>query len=641
MRFQKIVSGFLACAMAVASVAVGDMATVNAAEQPAPVASYDFNDGALPAGAKAVSVAMGNYSGAAAFEAGRNGEGDQAIKLGNYGLQLAEKNIGSKYTVSFWVKPDGKIAGNSAVAFLGYNTPELWTAIAGEDGNNTCKTWLKGGSFSHTTVGTLSVPAQEWTMLTMTYADGKLKVYQDGVLAVAGDAPAALDGANQGIAFGSTFWPADPLFSGLIDDVSVYDQDLSAVQIRYLFDQKSADQVFDEQLANLTDAVIKGKNESLADVKYDLSLPQTQNGFALAWSAKPEGIVMPNGEVKNPAADTDVVLTATISSGAESKTKEFALKVKSAGKAELDSLLAQAKNELSSAYITEASRKALQEVIDKAAEATTQEEIDIAVSNIQRALRKISYTNADYKDPLALIDEKNLSTSMDLKLNEKKQAFQVPAAIKDMVTVTYVSSKPEVASVDASGVVTAKSVGYTKVTAAVTAKYDGFSMEYQTLVKVTAEPTFTSQNVTATAKAAKLAKGGSTQIVLGNVPSGAQVIWDRAKGSVSVDKKTGKVTGKKAGAGTVTVKVKAGGKTVTKKVKFQVGDITGAATVKAKKSITLKVTGLSGKVKWSVDKKKLATISSKGKLKAKKAGKVTVTAKVGNVTMKKKVTIKK
>ena len=83
---------------------------------------------------------------------------------------------------------------------------------------------------------------------------------------------------------------------------------------------------------------------------------------------------------------------------------------------------------------------------------------------------------------------------------------------------------------------------------------------------------------------------------------------------------------------------------MTKKLNFKVGEITGDSKVKIKKSITLKVTGISGKVTWSLDKKgkKLASISKKGKLTAKKkTGKVTVTAKVGKVTMKKTITIKK
>lgn len=82
-------------------------------------------------------------------------------------------------------------------------------------------------------------------------------------------------------------------------------------------------------------------------------------------------------------------------------------------------------------------------------------------------------------------------------------------------------------------------------------------------------------------------------------------------------------------------------KKVTKKASIK---ISGKLTVKKGKSVILKakLTNLSGKIKWSVDKKKLAKITSKGKLKAQfkalKKGKVKVTAKVKKV--KKTVTIK-
>lgn len=72
--------------------------------------------------------------------------------------------------------------------------------------------------------------------------------------------------------------------------------------------------------------------------------------------------------------------------------------------------------------------------------------------------------------------------------------------------------------------------------------------------------------------------------------------------------------------------------------------ITGKTSVKKGKSITLKATlkNVSGKVKWSVNKKKLAKITAKGAnkatLKALKKGKVKVTAKVKN--LKKTITVK-
>ncbi len=82
-------------------------------------------------------------------------------------------------------------------------------------------------------------------------------------------------------------------------------------------------------------------------------------------------------------------------------------------------------------------------------------------------------------------------------------------------------------------------------------------------------------------------------------------------------------------------------KTTVKKASIS---ITAKKTVKKGKTITLKakLKNVSGKVKWSVNKKKLAKITAKGankaKLKALKKGKVKVTAKVKKV--KKTITIK-
>ncbi len=58
------------------------------------------------------------------------------------------------------------------------------------------------------------------------------------------------------------------------------------------------------------------------------------------------------------------------------------------------------------------------------------------------------------------------------------------------------------------------------------------------------------------------------------------------------------------------------------------------------KSYTLKLKNNKKKVKWSSSKTNIATVSSKGKVKAKKAGKTTITAKVGKKKYKCKVTVK-
>lgn len=64
------------------------------------------------------------------------------------------------------------------------------------------------------------------------------------------------------------------------------------------------------------------------------------------------------------------------------------------------------------------------------------------------------------------------------------------------------------------------------------------------------------------------------------------------------------------------------------------------ATLYVGQTLTLKVKGTNKKVKWSSSKKSVATVSSKGKVKAKKKGTATITAKVGNKKYNCKVTVK-
>lgn len=63
------------------------------------------------------------------------------------------------------------------------------------------------------------------------------------------------------------------------------------------------------------------------------------------------------------------------------------------------------------------------------------------------------------------------------------------------------------------------------------------------------------------------------------------------------------------------------------------------ATIKVGKKVTLKVKGTKKKAKWSSSKKSVATVSKKGVVKGKKAGKATITAKIGKKKYRCKVTV--
>ena len=977
MKCKKIVSGLLASAIITTSVFTGDFVTANAAtvgeSMPAPVATYTF-DGTLSSKegttAKAYARAYGAYSGDITYVAGRNAAitsdtEDKAVQLGSYGLELEEKNIGTEYTVSCWVKPDGTIANNMPVIALGYHTPELWTAISGDGGTNACKVWANdkvNNKFAWKTLGNMTIPSGEWSMVTLSQTAGTLSMYLNGNLVGTAAAPDIMNGENAAIDLGVNNW--DDLFTGQMDDVSVYNRSLTATQVRYLYDGKDEETVFKEEGFTVTDeltmfqkekrtitvtlpsavatenatisyqsnnediatvdngtvtgvnagettittsvtvgsttlkkdttvtvessenlkegiaveydltqivdgklkdvsgrgndAAVEGKagisfvdedgktvmkmasndsyiklplsimdsltdkeqftiettfakssacgnnawlfclgskvkstgtnymflsphfnsstlragikdsgteklfgtsiqpavdtyytvdmvfnkgtvklywngqlikgddgtelksgysimddvvtpgtengilgyigkscwapdknyqgkvasfkiydkamtdeeiqlsdpkyqealeknledltvadilssNASASEVKYNLNLPATLNEIAVTWTSDKPEVVSAAGVVTNGTEDTEVKLTATITTGALTATKDFNVTVKALDKSELTAVIANAQALINDPYIVADSVSAVRTAISDAANVATQSDVDKAVKKINKAMNKAEYVDA-YVNPFEYINSSSYSQTAAVAAGGTARVFTLPESIKDTVTVSYASANPDIAAIDANGVVTGLKDGYASVVTTVTAKYDGFKMEYQTVVTVgtptgkviTPKPQVIT--VTAAVKDATIVKGQTTQVTV-TAPAGATVTY-RAKGAVAVTS-TGTITGKKGGTGTVYATVIVNGKKAVRKVTVNVGDISGKGTVKVKKSLKLSVKGISGKVKWSVNKKKLATIGSKGVLKAKKKGKVTVTAKVGNYTMKKTITIKK
>ena len=126
-------------------------------------------------------------------------------------------------------------------------------------------------------------------------------------------------------------------------------------------------------------------------------------------------------------------------------------------------------------------------------------------------------------------------------------------------------------------------------------------------------------------------------------------------GNISLVKVTssGKITaGKKTGSTTVTVTLRSGKKAVVK-VKVQksevkttrISGLSSKVTLKVKKRITLKpvispITSVQ-KITYATSNKNIATVSSKGVITAKKAGKVKITVKSGSKKYVITVTVKK
>lgn len=77
------------------------------------------------------------------------------------------------------------------------------------------------------------------------------------------------------------------------------------------------------------------------------------------------------------------------------------------------------------------------------------------------------------------------------------------------------------------------------------------------------------------------------------------------------------------------------------KVKLNKSKVTLTITKKkTKPSVQLKVKGTKKKAKWKTSNKKVATVSTKGKVTARKKGTAVITVKVSNRTLRCKVTVK-
>ena len=503
--------------------------------------------------------------------------------------------------------------------------------------------------------GTSIQPAVDtYYTVDMVFNKGTVKLYWNGQL-IKGDDGTELKsgysimddvvtpGTENGILgyIGKSCWAPDKNYQGKVASFKIYDKAMTDEEIQ-LSDPKYQE-ALEKNLEDLTVADILSSNASASEVKYNLNLPATLNEIAVTWTSDKPEVVSAAGVVTNGTEDTEVKLTATITTGALTATKDFKVTVKALDKSELTAVIANAQALINDPYIVADSVSAVQTAISDAANVATQSDVDKAVKKINKAMNKVEYVDT-YVNPFEYINSSSYSQTAAVAVGGTARVFTLPDSIKDTVTVSYASANTDIAAIDANGVVTGLKDGYASVVTTVTAKYDGFKMEYQTVVTVgtptgkviTPKPQVIT--VTAAVKDATIVKGQTTQVTV-TAPAGATVTY-RAKGAVAVTS-TGTITGKKGGTGTVYATVIVNGKKAVRKVTVNVGDISGKGTVKVKKSLKLSVKGISGKVKWSVNKKKLATISRKGVLKAKKKGKVTVTAKVGNYTMKKTITIKK
>ena len=453
MKKRRLMSVLLASALTITSV-LPSMAVSAAGDsvEDALVASYDFDDQTLNNSksegdvAQAIVTGLNNYTGTVTYGEGRNG--GKAVKLGDYGLKLNKQNLGDNFTVSLWLKAEGRIANNQSVMFLGYHNPEKWYAIAGRDSNNGVKMWANGGIYGWTEFGTLPL-ANDWHSVVITGDSENITTYFDGVAVTSDETNHPLAGTNQDIYLGVTYW--DPEFTGYVDDVKVYNTTLTEEQVQ-AEDKEYYESVLQEKVDAVSADSLLGLNDSADAVEFDLVLPETMANGAVTWTSSNEAVIATDGTVKNPDEDAQVTLTATVKAGSLTATREFTFTVKAIDRTDIDALIAKAESLDTSKY-TEESAAELADALEEAKAAASNAEVKAAVKNLHSAIAGLTYME-EYSNPFAAIDAAAPAASKEMAVGDSEQLFTLPDSVKDNVTVEYFSSDEESATY-ADGKVTA------------------------------------------------------------------------------------------------------------------------------------------------------------------------------------------
>ena len=593
------------------------------------VASFDF-EGNLSNGKDDTATAwarnLNAYGGQ--IEYVEDGHSGKAVRLGDYGLELNTGNIGTDYTVSFWVKNEEQLVENQVLALLGYHAPENWIALSGNRVGSVVKFWGNGGAFpTHTNLSTLTLPVMEWHQITITGTDGVVSLYRDGVLVseTASNNPLSVDNAD--VYLGVNYW--DALFEGLVDEVRVYDLAMTQeeVQEQALEAFQAAFAAQAEQALDAADLLAAGQHADA--VSQNLALPATAGGLDVTWASSNPSVISNDGTVHSPAEDTEVTLTATFQEGQLKYEKTFTFTVQAPDDARLAQLMEQAEA-VKPAYLTEVSAARLEQAMDAAKAAQDYAAVENAISMLELALDYLQY-RTEAVNPFAQIQDP--AAEISLESDKMYKLFSVPASIADFVTVTYRSSNDQIAAYD-NGVVTPVANGKAIVTAAVTAKYDGFTVEYSTAVEVTgfAEPveTYTVTVETdgnGTASAAPNAAAAGTVVTLTATANDGYHFkeWQATPSTVVVENNRFTMPAENVTVKAVFEKDEA--------VEIPVTGVTlntGAATLTVGQRTLLLATvtpenATNQNVDWTSSNSAVATVDSNGTVKAVAAGKAVIT----------------
>lgn len=235
-------------------------------------------------------------------------------------------------------------------------------------------------------------------------------------------------------------------------------------------------------------------------------------------------------------------------------------------------------------------------------------------------------------------------TSLPIKVKQSTNKVKVTGLAAGDSVKAWTSSNTKIATVDRNGKITGKKAGKTVVTVTLASgKTARINVTVQKGAVKTTKITGLSSKVTLN-KDKKL----TLKPILQPFTSVEKVTYTSSNKKVATVSSKGVVAAKKAGTAKITVK--AGSRkfvvtvTVPKTATTRITNVKTSLTLKKKKTYTLKPKlnpkNSDESITYSTNNKKVATVSSKGKITAKAKGTAVITVKSGKVSVKCTVTVK-
>ncbi|WP_051807918.1 family 43 glycosylhydrolase [Actinoplanes subtropicus] len=190
------------------------------------------------------------------------------------------------------------------------------------------RTSIASGNWSteKTAASSAALPRGVWQSIAYTltgdgvateYLNGKAVATQTGVTLTPGSIGNGSTSANY---LGRSVYTADAYLKGQVRNFRIYNRALSATEAAFIALTDGTRVAADKAALTLGDT---------SAVTGDLSLPATgpAYGSAISWSSSDPAVISNQGVVTRPAADAHVTLTATVSSGDVTETRDFAVTV--------------------------------------------------------------------------------------------------------------------------------------------------------------------------------------------------------------------------------------------------------------------------------------------------------------------------